>query len=88
MDAFLQAWVSGDAKEVEKILTRSVAEDSRLNTIYEVIIYNRNKTMASRIEDFLKIRETHFVIVGAGHLVGERGIIEILKKKGYQVDQM
>ncbi len=87
-DTFLQAWVSGDAKEVERILTRNVAEDSRLNAIYEIIIYNRNKTMASRIEDFLKAKETHFVIVGAGHLVGEKGIVELLRKKGYLVEQM
>jgi hypothetical protein len=44
--------------------------------------------MASKIEDFLKTKETYFVIVGAGHLVGEKGMVEILKKKGYQVDQM
>ena len=87
-DTLLQAWVSGDAKEVERILTRNVTEDSRLYSIYEILIDNRNKTMASKIEDFLKARETHFVIVGAGHLVGDKGIVEILKKKGYPVDQM
>jgi len=87
-DTFLQAWISGDTKEVERILTRNVTEDSRLYSIYETLIDNRNKTMSSKIEDFLKGGETHFVIVGAGHLVGEKGIVEILKKKGYQVDQM
>ena len=44
--------------------------------------------MASKIEDFLKTTETLFVIVGAGHLVGEKGIVEILKAKGYVVEQM
>ncbi len=88
VDKFLQAWASGNTKEIERIMTRSVTEDSRLSPIYQIIIDDRNKNMASKIEDFLKTKETYFVIVGAGHLVGEKGIVEILKKKGYQVDQM
>ena len=84
----LEAWLSGDTKGVEKIITQSVTEDSRLSPIYEILIYDRNKRMALKIEDFLKTKETHFVIVGAGHLVGEKGIVEILKTKGYSVEQM
>jgi len=44
--------------------------------------------MVSKIEDLLRTKETYFVIVGAGHLVGNRGIIEILKGKGYFVEQL
>jgi uncharacterized protein len=88
VDKFLQAWASGDTKEIERIMTQSVAEDSRLSPIYQKIIDDRNKNMASKIEDFLKTKETYFVIIGAGHLVGEKGIVEILNKKGYQVDQL
>ncbi len=42
--------------------------------------------MASKIEDYLKTKETYFVIVGAGHLVGNQGIIEILKGKGFSLN--
>jgi uncharacterized protein YbaP (TraB family) len=44
--------------------------------------------MASRIEEFLRTKETYFIVVGAGHLVGNKGIIEILRGKGYQVEQL
>jgi uncharacterized protein YbaP (TraB family) len=83
-----QAWTSGDTKAMESILTRSVSEDRRLSFILEKLVYERNRKMASKIEDFLRTRETYFVIVGAGHLVGDRGIIEILKAKGYLVEQL
>ncbi len=44
--------------------------------------------MASKIEGYLKTEEHYFVVVGAAHLVGKDGIIEILKKKGYLVEQL
>lgn len=84
----IKAWTSGDTKSMESILTRSVSEDKRLASIFEKVVYERNGKMASKIEDFLRTRETYFVIVGAGHLVGGRGIIEILKGKGYLVEQL
>ncbi len=83
-----QAWTSGDTKGMESILTRSVSEDRRLSFILEKLIYGRNRKMVSKIEDYLKEKETYFVIVGAGHLVGSRGILEILKGKGYVVEQL
>ena len=88
IDQFLQAWSSGDAKSLEKMVTRSMTEDRRLSSIYETLIYDRNRKMVSKIEDFLKTKETYFVIVGAGHLIGGQGIVEILKAKGYTVEQL
>jgi hypothetical protein len=84
----IRAWTSGDTKDVESIVTRSLAEDKRLSPIYERLIYERNRNMASKIEEYLKTKETYFVIVGAGHLVGNQGIIEILKGKGFFVEQL
>ena len=83
-----QAWTTGDTKGMESILTRSISEDKRLSSIFERLIYERNRKMVSKIEDFLRTKETYFVIVGAGHLVGNQGIIEILKGKGYLVEQL
>jgi hypothetical protein len=88
LEQLSRAWTSGDTKSMASILTRSVSEDNRFASIFEKIIYERNRKMASKIEDFLRTSETYFVVVGAGHLVGDRGIIEILKGKGYLVGQL
>ena len=88
MDRLIDAWTSGETKSVESILTKSLAEDRRLTSIYEKLVYERNGNMTLRIEDLLRTKETCFVIVGAGHLVGDRGIVEILKRKGYLVEQL
>ena len=86
-DGLLKAWNSGDTEGMESIMKKIVREDGRLSPIYEKLIYERNRKMASKIEDYLKARETYFVIVGAGHLVGDRGVIEKLRQKGYAVEQ-
>jgi len=88
VNKLIQAWSSGDTKGMESILTRSVSEDKRLSSIFEKLIYERNRKMVLKIEDFLRAKETYFVIVGAGHLVGDQGIIEILREKGYIVEQL
>jgi uncharacterized protein YbaP (TraB family) len=88
VNQLIQAWISGDTKGMESIMTRSVSEDKRLSTIFEKLIFERNRRMASKIDDLLGAHETYFVIVGAGHLVGNQGIIEILRGKGYLIEQL
>ncbi|HXX36446.1 MAG TPA: TraB/GumN family protein, partial [Thermodesulfobacteriota bacterium] len=83
-----QAWISGDTKSMESLLTKSFSEDKRFSAIFEKLIFERNRRMVSKIEDFLRTKETYFVIVGAGHLVGSQGVIELLKGKGYLVEQL
>jgi len=88
VNKLIQTWSSGDTKGMESILTRSASEDKSLSPIFEKLIYERNRKMVLKIEDFLGTKETYFIIVGAGHLVGDQGIIEILRGKGYIVEQL
>lgn len=88
VDKMIQAWTSGDTKGMESKIAKSLTEDKRMASIYEKLIYERNRNMASSIEEFLRSKETYFVIVGAGHLVGNKGIIEMLRRKGYLVEQI
>jgi hypothetical protein len=88
LDGLFRAWVTGDTKSMESIITKPVAEDRNLSSLYEKLIYERNRNMVLRIEEFLKTKETYFVVVGAGHLVGKKGIIEMLKGKGFHVEQI
>jgi uncharacterized protein YbaP (TraB family) len=69
-------------------MTKSIKEDKKLIPIYEKLVIERNRKMVSKIEEYLKEKETFFVIVGAGHLVGNQGIIELLKGKGFLLEQL
>ncbi|HYG51378.1 MAG TPA: TraB/GumN family protein [Flavobacteriales bacterium] len=48
------------------------------------LLTDRNKVMAARIDKIVQEQPT-FNAVGAGHLYGNDGVIELLRKKGYTV---
>lgn len=88
IDVILQAWNTGDTKTMESFISKSLHNDPKMRSIYEKLIFERNNNIALKIEGYLKTKESYFIVVGAAHLVGKDGVIEILKKKGYVVEQL
>ncbi len=62
---------------LEKILQSSDA-------YLEKFLYRRNEIQANSIDSIVK-KHSLFVGVGAAHLPGKRGVIELLRKKGYKL---
>jgi len=51
----------------------------------EKFLYSRNLLQANSIDSILRARSALFVGVGAAHLPGNRGVIEILRRMGYKL---
>src|SRR6185436_11035256 len=51
----------------------------------EKFLYRRNEIQAASIDSILRSGATLFVGVGAAHLPGNRGVIELLRRKGYRL---
>jgi uncharacterized protein YbaP (TraB family) len=51
----------------------------------EKFLYKRNEIQAGWIDSILKSGQSLFVGVGAAHLPGGRGVIEMLREKGYKL---
>jgi len=56
--------------------------------IYKTMITDRNIHMANKIKQEFDAKKSLFVVVGAGHIVGEKGLVDLLKKDGYQLTQI
>ena len=55
----------------------------------EKFIWSRHEAMATKIEGYLnRSRERHFIAVGSLHLAGPRGLVEMLRARGYIVRQL
>ncbi len=87
LDSLIRAWRTGDAKAMESIVTESLKEAPELAPVFNKLYYRRNREMADKITGFLKSGGTYFVVIGAAHLTGGQGIPELLKEKGYTVEQ-
>ena len=80
----MTAWQNGNADELYGLLFKSFADHPGIE---ERLLSGRNKEWLPKIENMLGKSQNTMVIVGAGHLIGPEGIVELLKKKGYQVKQ-
>ena len=48
----------------------------------------RNREMADKIVVMLAGTDPVFVAVGTGHLLGDAGIVELLRRKGYAIRRL
>jgi uncharacterized protein YbaP (TraB family) len=84
VDAVVKAWASGDLKTLDALLLQGMRDHPDL---YRSLIVERNRAWLPKIESYLSHNENYLVVVGAAHLAGKDGLIEMLKAKGYSVEQ-
>ena len=61
---------------------------SQTPALYDALLLQRNFKWIALIDQMLLDGDTEFVLVGAAHLVGEGGLLELLAKKGYEIKQL
>jgi len=87
-DLLTRAWQSGDAAAMQGVITSSVRDFPQLKPLMTQVFDDRNTAMTAKIERFLQTPKTYFVAVGAGHLVGNKGIPSQLRRKKFRVEQL
>ena len=80
----ISAWRSGDETELADLMEGEMLRDGETQMV-EKMLWDRNKTMAQGIVDLMQSPNTLqplFVIVGAGHLVGQKSVQSYLLPLG------
>lgn len=80
----LNTYLQGDIESMRQLLKTQLAVSGNA---YNLLITNRNQIMAAGIDSLCK-KHGLFIAVGAAHLAGPEGIIQLLKNKGYTVRQV
>src|SRR5207253_7690951 len=83
----VNAWQSGDPDLVLEIARKYNTDVPGAREFEEKFIWSRHDEMVKKIEGYMSTRDRHFVAVGALHLAGPRGLVELLRKRGYLVTQ-
>jgi uncharacterized protein len=80
-------WEAGDADGLAALLFDARGGAAQRGLL-EHLYFARNRAMAARLEATLREPGLRFAIVGAGHLVGERGIPALIARAGWRVRQL
>jgi uncharacterized protein YbaP (TraB family) len=85
MRQIVAAWRAGDAARIDAIMNESLDESPAL---YARMLTDRNAAWVPQIEQMLRGRDDVLVVVGAAHLVGEQSVVQMLRQRGYTVEQL
>ena len=78
----VEAWSTGDDARLAALMNDGVAQPE----MFEALLVTRNRAWIPQIESLLaREGEDALVVVGAGHLVGESSVVEMLREAGYTV---
>jgi uncharacterized protein len=81
-DQLLSAWRVGDTQRLASLLGE---EYKTFPELYRALVTERNQHWMPQIERFLHDDHDYLVVVGALHLVGEGGLIELARRDGLTV---
>lgn len=81
-DRIVKAYHSENLHELSLLIADNQFMSKRA---YNILVVNRNKRWAKLLPALMKNQRTFFA-VGAGHLPGEAGLLQLLKLTGYDVN--
>lgn len=84
-DEMLNAWVNGDVEQLDGLVSTDLKE---FPSLFYRLLPKRNKNWVRQIHIFMEYPGDIFIAVGAGHMMGEEGLINLLKKAGYAVERI
>jgi uncharacterized protein YbaP (TraB family) len=78
-------WKSGASGKLESELAKM---KKKFPQVYKTMFSDRNNSWLPLIEAYLTTEAVEFVIAGLGHLYGPDGLLEQLKNREYQIEQL
>ncbi len=81
MNEMLQVYRNQD---IEKLYLLSTTDEGIAGSFLETLLYQRNQKWAAQFGEIARQRSSLFA-VGAGHLGGEKGVLQLLARQGYTI---
>jgi uncharacterized protein len=81
----ITAWRAGDAARLAALLSD---EYKSFPALYRTLVSERNKHWMPQLQKLLQANQDYFVVVGALHLVGDGGLLDLMRHAGYRAEQL
>jgi len=87
IEGLFTAWKTGDDKAMLDMFMQG-ASDPKIKAMYLKLFDERNFKMVDKIDKNVSANKSLFVVVGAGHIIGRNGLLDLLTKAGFKVTQV
>ena len=84
IDKLIAAWHRGEEGKLDTLMNEEMEEGK----VRELLLTERNANWIPHIEKAIKGSRNVMFLVGAAHLVGKDSVVDLLRKKGYQVEKV
>jgi uncharacterized protein YbaP (TraB family) len=81
IDSLILAYRNQDLEKIEQL---TLASEGSVPGSLDLLLFGRNKNWVGQFEKIFQSGSS-LIAVGAAHLAGSKGVIQLLKDKGYQV---
>lgn len=81
-EKMITAWKDGELNTLTDMLFR---EQAKFPDLMNLFLYNRNLSWMPHLEEMLGKGEKVMLLVGTGHFAADKGLIPLLKQRGYTV---
>jgi len=89
IDRIVQAWSTADRSGLERLLSEMQAQTTvGARFTVDTILFGRHPAMVRRIEALMADGRNYLFAVGSLHLVGPRGLVEMLRARGFTVTEL
>jgi uncharacterized protein YbaP (TraB family) len=78
IEMLIGGWARGDADGMYHAAAADHERHPELKAQFERLLDRRNEKMAEKIAAYLKTEQTYFVVVGAMHMGGDKGLLRLL----------
>jgi hypothetical protein len=82
MNQMVDAWRTG---RLDTLAATLMDEFESFPDLYAALVVERNTNWIATLEELLTKPESHLVVVGALHLVGEHNVVDLLASRGLEV---
>jgi len=85
--SLITAWRTGDEAGLDRLMQEQMGGEGDTQML-EKILWQRNRTMAEGIIKLMNVDGSPaplFVVIGAGHVVGDRSVVQLLRQAGAKV---
>jgi uncharacterized protein YbaP (TraB family) len=89
INRIVEAWATANRPELERLLVEMQAQTTPgARFTVDTILFGRHPAMVRRIETLMADGRNYLFAVGSLHLVGPRGLVEMLRARGFTVNEL